>query len=330
MKFFIDLQKTRYCIEHNLFPKNYFDIFHSYFYLCLLPYDLKITFLNYVNSESRKVFEDILKVKSNLYTIDECDCIVDFLPLCMNISNIDLDSLRSYLRNKKVVIFQACDNDKFFSDIENLFLFTTSGYRSKHNNNVFGCPTFNNDYYQSVILDKKLSVGFCGFIENDFRKNIVNQLLGYSYFNLIERDYWGNISTQFDYTDSHFKTISINSKREFVDNIQNNLYTLCVRGGGNYSFRLSETLMMGRIPILVDSDCILPFENEIPYKQNTVYITKENSDNFTNIDKVIQDFHSSHSEERILEIQKENRNIWLEYFKIDKSFYKTLNLLQNL
>jgi len=336
MKFFIDVQKTRYCIEHNLFPKNYFDIFHSYFYLCLLPHDLKITFLNYVNSESQKVFEDILKVKSNLYTIDECDCIVDFLPLCMNISNIDLGNLKSYLKNKKIVIFQSCDaNDFSTSDVKNLFLFTTSGYRSIHKDNVFGCPTFNNDYYQNVILNKNLSVGFCGLIDcelnyTDIRRNIINELGEYSYFNCIERKTWGNMPDLSGHLDSSLKIISANSKKQYIDNIQSNLYTLCVRGGGNYSFRLSETLMMARIPILVDSDCILPFENIIPYKKNTVYITKENSDNFTNLNKVIENFHNSHSEERIIEIQKENRNIWLEYFKIDKSFHKTLNIIKNL
>ena len=344
MTFFIDIQKTEYCLNHNFFPKNYFDIFHAYFYLCLLPYELKNKFLKYLNLESQKVFEDILKINLNLYSIEECDFIVDFLPLCMNISNIDLKSIEPYLKNeKKIVIFQSCDNDEFFipnniNNVKNLILFSTSGYKSKHSNNVLGCPTFNNDYYIDNIYEKKLSVGFCGIIDcennyNQLRKNIVYQLKNSSYFHPIIRNYWGNNNTSLMSSDqlknSYFKQISKTSKKEFIDNIQNNLYTLCVRGGGNYSFRLAETFMMGRIPILIDSDCILPFSDKIQYDKNTVYVTKNNSKNFSDIDTVIKNFHYSHSPEEIINIQRENRNIWLEYFKIDKSFYKTLEILKN-
>ena len=51
------------------------------------------------------------------------------------------------------------------------------------------------------------------------------------------------------------------TKNRFSSKYTNdNLYGLCVRGFGNFSFRLGETLMMGRIPILIDTECILPFD----------------------------------------------------------------------
>lgn len=48
--------------------------------------------------------------------------------------------------------------------------------------------------------------------------------------------------------------------REFYANIAETDCTLCVRGGGNFSKRFYETLAMGRIPVLLDTDCLLPFE----------------------------------------------------------------------
>ena len=55
-----------------------------------------------------------------------------------------------------------------------------------------------------------------------------------------------------------------------------------------------ESLMMGRIPILIDTDCILPFENEIPYDTNCVRIKPEN---FDRIIDVVQEYHDAHTEE---------------------------------
>ena len=55
-------------------------------------------------------------------------------------------------------------------------------------------------------------------------------------------------------------------KLAFVNNILDLDYTVCVRGGGNFSVRFYETLALGRIPIFIDTDCLLPFEDMIDYK----------------------------------------------------------------
>jgi hypothetical protein len=77
---------------------------------------------------------------------------------------------------------------------------------------------------------------------------------------------------------------------KFYKNIKNSLYGLCVRGGGNFSFRLGEVLMMGRIPILIDTDCILPFPDLIPYDTNFIRIPIEKIDDMVNI---IEKYHES-------------------------------------
>ena len=45
---------------------------------------------------------------------------------------------------------------------------------------------------------------------------------------------------------------------EYYNNILESDYVLCVRGAGNFSVRLYETLMMGKIPVFVNTDCLLP------------------------------------------------------------------------
>ena len=57
------------------------------------------------------------------------------------------------------------------------------------------------------------------------------------------------------------------AREEYIKNMKANLFTLAPRGAGNYSLRFYETLALGRIPILVDTDTKLPFEDEIPYDE---------------------------------------------------------------
>ena len=50
---------------------------------------------------------------------------------------------------------------------------------------------------------------------------------------------------------------------EYYENIKNSDYVLVFKRTGNFSIRLYETLMMGRIPIFINTDCLLPFNNHI-------------------------------------------------------------------
>ncbi len=55
------------------------------------------------------------------------------------------------------------------------------------------------------------------------------------------------------------------ARREYVESIRDSMFTLAPRGDGNYSLRFYETLSMGRIPILIDTDMPLPLEGELDY-----------------------------------------------------------------
>lgn len=45
---------------------------------------------------------------------------------------------------------------------------------------------------------------------------------------------------------------------DFADHLQRTTYELCPRGCENFSFRLFETLRFGRVPVIIDTDMVLP------------------------------------------------------------------------
>lgn len=47
---------------------------------------------------------------------------------------------------------------------------------------------------------------------------------------------------------------------EFTSHMERNTYIVCPRGTENYSYRIYETLSRGRIPIIIDTDIVLPKE----------------------------------------------------------------------
>jgi hypothetical protein len=182
-------------------------------------------------------------------------------------------------------------------------------------------PTVNEDRFSGRWARKVLSLSFCGFtgagdpMYDGFRMTVLRQLAPQPYADFILRNSWANLRAGW-----RVKIAPHESRRQFFSNISNNLYGLCLRGGGNFSFRLGEVLMMGRIPVLIDTDCILPFRDRIPYETNTVYVTRQKSDGFRDIDSVIRDYHESHSEADLLRIQRENRWLWEEYFTVTGAF----------
>ena len=97
----------------------------------------------------------------------------------------------------------------------------------------------------------------------------------------------------------------------FYQNIEKNHYTLCVRGTGNFSARFYETLSLGRIPVLINTDCILPFANQINWREHIICIEQNE---LTDIDYKILDFHTSLNQDSLTHMQKMNRELWKNKF----------------
>ena len=114
-------------------------------------------------------------------------------------------------------------------------------------------------------------------------------------------------------------------RKSFVNNILESDYTLCVRGIGNNSIRFYESLCCGRIPVFVNTDCALPFDFLIDWKNLCVWVEEKDIDN---IDKIVWEFHQKISNEEFIELQKKLRSLWEEYFS-PVGFFKNLHLFLN-
>ncbi len=107
---------------------------------------------------------------------------------------------------------------------------------------------------------------------------------------------------------------------EFYDNMVQSDYILCMRGGGNFSVRVYEALAMGRIPIFVNTDCLLPFSQQIDWKKHMVWVEEKE---IPKIGEIVLNFHNNLSNTDFQNLQLLNRKLWLEKLSF-KGFFKSL------
>jgi len=101
---------------------------------------------------------------------------------------------------------------------------------------------------------------------------------------------------------------------EFVQNIIDSDYTLCIRGDANQSTRFFEALSLGRIPIFVDTDMALPLPDLINYRDFCVFVDYRE---LHNIVRIVSAFHQSISPEKFKDMQRRAREVYETYLRID-------------
>ena len=104
-----------------------------------------------------------------------------------------------------------------------------------------------------------------------------------------------------------FLDARINARNEYVQNMVESDYILCARGAGNFSYRLYETLCCGRIPVFIDTDCVLPLESSIDWKSHCVWV--EGSD-VAHIGDQVAAFHASLTPAEFADRQRACRALW--------------------
>jgi len=198
-----------------------------------------------------------------------------------------------------------------FPAMPGLTYFRQGGFSNQLDGDNIGAPKLLSDWlngiYKSTAIqpipwEQKPVVGFCGhatlsalkaayeylkfarenarrFIDNPFRRDyeplFASGLERWRLLDTLRRDsrIHANFIRRASYrAGAKTKEDMERTTREYYDNIRRSGYILCVRGGGNFSVRLYETLMMGRIPVFVDSECLLPFQNEINWKEHVVWV----------------------------------------------------------
>ena len=109
-------------------------------------------------------------------------------------------------------------------------------------------------------------------------------------------------------------------REEMVRVILESDYALDVRGDGNNSGRLFEILSLGRIPVILDTERILPFADRVDYSSFALIVDFRD---LPRLPERIAEFHESISPERFEEMQRNARSAFVQYFRVD-AIMKTL------
>jgi hypothetical protein len=100
------------------------------------------------------------------------------------------------------------------------------------------------------------------------------------------------------------------ARREFLDNMLDSDYVLCARGDGNWVLRFYEALCIGRIPVVVDTDLVMPYESLVPWRDYGVWIGRND---IAEIGRRVAAFHDALTPSAFEELQRELRSLWERY-----------------
>lgn len=118
------------------------------------------------------------------------------------------------------------------------------------------------------------------------------------------------------------------ARTAFIRSILDSDYTVCMRGGGNYSLRFYETLALGRIPVFIDTDCLLPFEDKIPYRSLFPWVSQAD---LPRAAEIVADFHRNLSSADFADLQRACRDLWQQHYTTHgfyRDFVSKINALR--
>lgn len=150
-----------------------------------------------------------------------------------------------------------------------------------------------------VILEGKPTVGFLGATTHPIRKQSCVTLFSDSRF-VCEFEGRG----QFHGLKSPEQQAI--DKQRFMDIMTKNVFQLCCRGAGNFSHRFYEVLAYGRIPVLIDTDMVIPPHIPLELWQECVVFAPD----VESLPDLLYNFYVTHD---IVETQLKCRKMWQDY-----------------
>ncbi len=257
--------------------------------------------------------------------------------------------------NKIVWIVSLGDVGYSLPFYEHVIVFRASGFKSQLPHLHKGMPAFITDPLKTYFQTKKNDIpeysikpiiGFCGHANGSvlgvlksfvktLRKRLINVFKKHPYefdpffvapfvrFQLLKRIESNNtISTNFIFRNRYRAGVNTKELRkktalEYFNNIKQSQYVLCIRGAGNFSVRFYETLAMGRIPVFVNTDCLVPLDDIIDWKSHVVWVEAHE---MSYIAQKILEFHKRLSPDEFQVLSKSNRMLWQKSLRF--SFFK--------
>lgn len=261
-------------------------------------------------------------------------------------------------QKKKVWVYSA--NDFGMTIHKDVYTFRLGGLDSKLNDKTFILPSFIDDPYIKLKQEyKSLSkpeVPVIGFVGNANGSKLrwIKEFLLYLFLNaklFLRIDYYDyqpfypsstkrfhflnalkksdKIKTDFIFRKKYRAGVKTEEEKEmttriFLVNVYQNPYTFCVRGAGNFSVRFYETLAMGRIPLIIDTDIRLPLGSMINWKDHCVMANKNN------FIQALIDFHKNCTEADFEKMQDNNRRLWIDCLNRNAYFLSIHSIFNNL
>jgi hypothetical protein len=118
------------------------------------------------------------------------------------------------------------------------------------------------------------------------------------------------------------------ARSEYIENILGSDLVLCAKGDGNFSVRFFEALSLGRVPLLIDTDCPLPLSGLINYDE---FIVRVDYRELAKLPTIVAEVYKNWSAEDYEIKQRRAREVFEQYLQIDKFFSLVLTkgYLQN-
>ncbi|PIQ69058.1 MAG: hypothetical protein COV91_01030 [Candidatus Taylorbacteria bacterium CG11_big_fil_rev_8_21_14_0_20_46_11] len=256
---------------------------------------------------------------------------------------------------KKVLLFDYTDwVDRTAKLPEHAILFRVSVYRHHKKENEIVMPYFVEDIgdrYKILPREKgeKPIVGYCGQAQfgsktKKFRA-VLKRLLS-SFLLLLRWDknpsvhtrgiFWRSKALRVlrgssfacNFVERPFYSMHQNGvtvapsqlRHEYVENLRESDLALCVRGDSNTSQRFYETLSSTRIPLFVDTDCVLPLEEIISYDR---VILRVPSRSVKVLEELVRKWWNQETVESFKEKGEDGLSIYKKYLRLD-SFFKVV------
>ncbi|MCE3279642.1 MAG: hypothetical protein K0S44_1833 [Bacteroidetes bacterium] len=247
--------------------------------------------------------------------------------------------------NKKMIVFFNSDYEEKIP-VLNIIVLRTTFFKSTRDKNEFAVPGWSIDFGKiknSVPIKKakRPSVSYCGYVDylnlkeqfnlrKWYRKIFHNSRVlkmhekgsmvrGRAVRTLLKDE---RIETNFIIRNGFWAAgmDQQTARNQYMDNMNSSVYAIAARGAGNYSYRLYEILSCGRIPVFINTDCVLPFEEIVDWKKIVIWI--DESEQNTLADRLVN-FHESLGEEELILRQQACRKFYEEYI-CPVGFFKNL------
>jgi len=265
----------------------------------------------------RDLFTDFLTHGKGLFTLTDDPASADFfLPPCGWQDGGSPQALRmadlAAQYGRPMVVFYNSDFEGLIP-IDNALIFRTSITAANARPNEHAWPawtcdvlrTYGTGRVEARAKSSRPKVGYCGYIDyrnvveraqRTLRRQIApwSKLRGEAVRTLAAAP---DINTRFVLRRRFAGNANAMEREEYARNMLACDYALVARGRGNFSYRLYEAMSAGAIPVFIDTDCRLPFDDVIPYRELFVYVPAQDVHGI--VDYVLE-FHSKHETDSLI------------------------------